>query len=40
MTFIGRAPQQVVKFVGGEVAKAIEPYKGAIQIAAKVELSV
>jgi len=40
MTFIGRAPQQVEKFVGGEVKGAIEKYQEKIKSAVKVELSV
>jgi len=40
MTFIGRAPQQVEKFVGSEVKVAIAKYQDAIKAARKVELSV
>ncbi|KAH0536238.1 adenylosuccinase ade13 [Glutinoglossum americanum] len=41
-TFVGRAPQQVEKFVGplGEVAAALAPYSGKIKTTEVVELSV
>ncbi|KAI9846562.1 MAG: adenylosuccinase ade13 [Thelocarpon superellum] len=41
-TFIGRAPQQVEKFVGpaGEVARAMAPYRAALDHAETVKLSV
>ncbi|TAQ85459.1 hypothetical protein B7494_g6207 [Chlorociboria aeruginascens] len=40
--FIGRSPEQVVRFVGegGEVQKALLPYKGHIALSKNVELTV
>lgn len=39
-TFIGRCPEQVVKFLDGEVAPAIEKYKASIDKKGGAELSV
>jgi adenylosuccinate lyase len=40
--FVGRAPQQVERFVGplGEVPVALAPYSGKIEVAETVELNV
>jgi adenylosuccinate lyase len=36
-TFVGRAPQQVEKFVNGEVKQALEPYKDMLEKGIKQE---
>ena len=40
--FIGRCPEQVLRFCGkgGEVEKALEPYRKLIDASRKVELKV
>jgi adenylosuccinate lyase len=42
VTFVGRAPQQVERFVGpsGEVSTALAPYSGKFEMAETVELNV
>jgi adenylosuccinate lyase len=39
-TFVGRAPEQVSKFVSLEVAKALVPYQKALQENKTIELNV
>jgi adenylosuccinate lyase len=40
VNFIGRCPEQVTRFVEGEVQEALKPYKKAIEESEDVQLTV